>query len=210
MSTGQTEQELIAKATCGDRGALEELLSAHSARLSRYIAPKLPPSLQGVVGVEDILQQTFVQAFRDVGKLQQTSPRSFAAWLRALAEHQLQDALKGLRRKKRGGGRRRMHTVPECRTGSIMGLIELLCDRHDTPSRSAARREAVRAVQIGMAGLPDDQREAIRRHLLEGSSLAETAAAMDRTPGAVRALIHRGKQRLREAMGRASWWSSSR
>jgi RNA polymerase sigma-70 factor (ECF subfamily) len=210
MSAGATGHELIAKAIGGDRGALEELLLVHSAGLSRYIAPRLPLSLHGVIGVEDILQQTFVQAFRDIGKLRQTSEQSFVAWLRAIAEHRLQDALKGLRRKKRGGGRRPLQTASVGRIGSIVDLVELLSDRHDTPARSAARREAIHAVQIGLANLPDDQREAIRQHILEGHSLLETATSMDRTPGAVRALIYRGKQRLREAMGRASWWSSRR
>ena len=206
MSTGQTEQELIAKATYGDRGALEELLLTHSARLSRYVAPRLPSSLRGVVGTEDILQQTFVQAFRDIGKFRQTTGRSFFAWLKAIAEHRLQDALKELRRKKRGRGYHQVHGLVDVDASSAADLVELLSDRHHTPSRLVAQREAVRAVQAGIAGLPDLQREAIRQHLLDGKSLAETAEAMNRTPGAVRALIHRGKQRLREALGRASWW----
>ena len=73
-----------------------------------------------------------------------------------------------------------------------------------------AAREAVGAIRVGIAGLPDDQREAIRLHVLEGRSLAETAAAMNRSPGAVRALIHRGKQQLRDGLGRASVWLSGR
>ena len=44
-SEGATN-ELIAKATSGDRAALEELLIAHSTRLSRHVAHQLPPALQ--------------------------------------------------------------------------------------------------------------------------------------------------------------------
>jgi RNA polymerase sigma factor (sigma-70 family) len=73
-----------------------------------------------------------------------------------------------------------------------------------------ARRDAVLAVQVAVAGLPADQREAVRLHLLEGKSLQETAVAMDRTKSAVRSLIHRGKQKLSEALGRASLWFSSK
>ena len=210
MSAGENEQDLIARATSGDRVALEELLLVYSRRLSRYVAPKLPVSLQGVLGTEDILQQTFVQAFRDIANFRQTSERSFFAWLKAIAEHRLQDALKELRCEKRGRGYRRARGPTDVDTSSVADLVELLSDRHHTPSRSVARREAVRAVQVGIAGLPDAEREAIRQHLLDGKSLAETATAMNRTPGAVRALIHRGKQRLREALGRASWWLSSK
>jgi RNA polymerase sigma-70 factor (ECF subfamily) len=69
-----------------------------------------------------------------------------------------------------------------------------------------ARDEALQALHIALAGLATDQREAIRLRHLEGKSLEETAAAMGRTPDAVRGLVHRGKQQLQEAMGRASRW----
>jgi len=63
---------------------------------------------------------------------------------------------------------------------------------------------------MGIAALPSDQRDAIRTHLLEYKTLAETAAAMDRTPGAVRALIHRGKRQLRQFLGHSSRWLSKK
>ena len=66
------------------------------------------------------------------------------------------------------------------------------------------------ALQVALAGLPEDQREAIRLNLLQGKTLEETATAMDRTTPAVRGLIRRGKQQLSEAMGRASVWMSMR
>ena len=89
-------------------------------------------------------------------------------------------------------------------------LVELLSGREHQPDKSVARREAIHAVQVGIAALPDDQREAIRLHVLEGKSLEETAAALNRTPGAVRALAYRAKLQLREAMGSASMWLSGR
>jgi RNA polymerase sigma-70 factor (ECF subfamily) len=58
--------------------------------------------------------------------------------------------------------------------------------------------------------LPDDQRMAIQMQQLEGKSVEETAAALGRTPGAIRGLVHRGKLELVEALGRASRWLKSR
>ena len=40
-----------------------------------------------------------------------------------------------------------------------------------TVSEKATLREAVLALQVGMAGLPEDQRQAIRLHVLEEKSL---------------------------------------
>ena len=86
----------------------------------------------------------------------------------------------------------------------------MLSDGRRTPGRSIARREAVRAVQVVIAGLPDDYQQAIRLRYFEGKSLAETAAAMDRSPGAVRGLIDRAKEKMRAALGRASLYLSTK
>jgi DNA-directed RNA polymerase specialized sigma24 family protein len=66
------------------------------------------------------------------------------------------------------------------------------------------------AVHVRIARLPVDQQQALVHHYLEGRSVDETAAAMLRTAAAVRGLLFRGKQALREACGRSSLWLSRR
>ena len=210
MSTGQDKQELIAQAVSGNPRALQGLLLEYAPRLSRRISSKLPRSLQGLLDPEDVLNATFLQAFRGIKELRQTSEGAFSSWLKTIADNQLQDMLRALQRKKRGGGRRQVRGRQAGDASSVAELVELLSGREHLPDKSVARREAVHAVQVGIAALPDDQREAIRLHILEGRSLAETAAAMNRSPGAVRALVYRAKQDLREIMGSASVWLSAR
>ncbi len=210
MPERKNVEELTAKAVSGDRPALQELLLAYTPRISRHIAYRLPASLQGILDVEDVLNATFIRAFRNIGQLKETSEAAFVAWLKAIAVNQLKDALKSLTRKKRGGDFKRVRGAAADQSGSMFDLVEALSDHGDSPSRVVARDEAVGAIRVGIASLPDDQRQAIRLHVLEGRSLAETAAAMQRTPGAVRALIHRGKQQLRDGLGRASVWLSGR
>ena len=65
-----------------------------------------------------------------------------------------------------------------------------------------ARREAVHAVQVAVASLPEDYREVIRLRYFEGKTLSDTAAAMARSPDAVRALTDRAKKQMRDALGR--------
>jgi RNA polymerase sigma-70 factor (ECF subfamily) len=209
MSAGESDQELVARAVAGDRSALEELLLSQSPRLERHIAPKIPASLQGILSVEDVLQETFVQAFCTIGSFEFRSAQALSGWLTTIAENQLLDSVKAQQREKRGGERRQVRGPVDGQTSSILDLIEMLSDGGHTPGRSVARREAIQAIQVGIAGLPEDQREAIRMHLLEGKSLADTATAMHRSSGAVRALIQRGKEQLRAAMGRASLWLST-
>ncbi len=104
----------------------------------------------------------------------------------------------------------RVVELPIPQTGAVPGLDEMLSARDRTPSQSIARREAVGAVQVAIAGLPDDYQQAIRLRYFEGKSLAETAAGMDRTPGAVRGLLDRAKEKMLAALGRASLYLSQK
>lgn len=208
MSIDDAERKLIERAKDGDDIALQELLLDHYTSLSRHISQKLPRSLQDVLSVEDVLQETLLQAYRNIGQFDSELP--FRPWLKRIAENRLADAAKAMRRKKRRGDRRRAHLHTEVKSDSVVELIDTLSARGHTPSHSIARREAVQAVRVGMAGLPSDQREAVRLRFMEGKSLEETAQAMNRTPASVRSLIHRAKERLRDFLGRASLWLSKK
>jgi len=208
MSEGNVQQELIAQAIGGGRVALERLLLEHYTRLSRHIAPRLAGPLKRLLSAEDIVQETFIQAIRDIGACTCRTEVSFAAWLNTIADHRLLDAVKKLKRKKRGGGHVHVHGMGDDAYGSMVNLVEMLSDGGHRPSQSAARREGVQAIQVGIAALPDDQRQAVRLHHLDGKSIEETAAAMGRTPGAVRGLLRRANQALRDALVRATLWLS--
>ncbi len=199
------EDDLQKQATAGDREALGRLLFAHRQRLLRHIGRKLPAALLSVVSDEDVLQQTFVNAFRDIRRFRPQGEGSFYAWLAAIADHRLLDAIKTHGRKKRGGDRQRVFQPRE--QGSTVGdLLDRLSDGGATPSGRVARREAVAALQIELAGLNDDYRRAIELRFVEGCGIEEIAAAMGRTPDAVRGLLYRAQQKLKEGMGRSSAW----
>lgn len=204
----EENRRFIARATEGDRLALEKLLLNNYNRLAKHIAVKLPASAGAVLSAEDILQQAFLHAFRDIRNFQARSDASFYAWLKTIAENRLIDTVKALNRKKRGGDHHRIRKPPDSRTGSVVDLVEMLSGGGRTPSQSVARHEAVQAVQIGLASLPEDQRLAVQLRFIVGKSLAQTAQEMGKTEGAVRGLIHRAKQNLRDGMGRSSRWLS--
>jgi len=210
MADSSSQQDLIARAVRGDRTALGLVLLDQYGRLSRHVAPKLAGRLAGRVGVDDIVQETFRQAIRAIESCQARTGRSFSAWLNTIADRCLLDALKKLNRKKRGGDRVEARAPAADPFGSMANLVEMLSDGRRSPSQSAARREAVAAMQAGIAALPDDQRQAVRLHHLSGKSVVETATMMDRTPGAVRGLLRRANEALREALVRATLWLSTK
>jgi RNA polymerase sigma-70 factor, ECF subfamily len=197
----------VGLAAKGDSSALEQLLFDQYEPLEQYLRPRIPTGLRAVLAVEDLLQQTFMDAFRGIRSFEERGLNSFSGWLRTIAEHRLQDTLKTLRRKKRGGNRRAASPTMTS-SGTFIHFVDMLLDEARTPARSVARREALQGVQIKLAGLPEDQRQSLIYHYLEGRSIEETAMAMQRTVGAVRGLLHRGKEALRAACGSASLWLS--
>jgi RNA polymerase sigma-70 factor (ECF subfamily) len=166
----------------------------------------LPTAARQGGSVDELLQQTLVQAIRDIGGLKSRSPGGFAAWLQAIADHRVQDFLRAKERDRRRGVVKTAIPAPGSSQQSMRTLVDQLSDHGSTPSGNAARNEAVHAVRVGLAGLPSAQREAIKLHHLDGRSLDETAAKMDRSPGAVRGLLQRARQSLRQTLGRSSRW----
>jgi RNA polymerase sigma-70 factor (ECF subfamily) len=201
MSQDTHPDQLLAAAVAGDQGVLERLLFDRYDALRAFVAPRIPDQLRGLIDPEDILQQTFVEAFRDISRFRPGSPEAFSAWLKTIAEHRLLDAIKKQRRKKRGGEAKRVDAPAQSSSANL--LAELQADGL-TPSRMVARDEAAALLQVSIARLPQQYGEALRLRYLEGLSEEEAAERLGHSPDALRGLCHRAKKKLREAMGKSS------
>jgi RNA polymerase sigma-70 factor (ECF subfamily) len=210
MFDSLAERALIDAAVTGDSTAVEQLLLGHFSALERHIDPKIPSAARRQLAVEDVLQDAFAQAFRDIRQFDPRSGSSFLAWLKGICDHRLADALKRIRRKKRGGELHRLTPNGADRSSALGALADLFREEAEFPSQLVAGEEAVQAVQVAVAQLAEDQREVIRARYFEGLSVQEIAVKVGRTQGAVRGLIHRAKENLRIVMGRSSRWFSSR
>jgi RNA polymerase sigma-70 factor (ECF subfamily) len=210
MSNDRGERALVDAAIAGDIAALEQLLSVHFDALERHVAPRIPADAQRQIGAEDIVQEVFSNAFRDISRFQCRDDASFLGWLKTIADHRLADAIKHLGRKKRGGGHHQLTASQVAKTSAVATLIDIVGHDSHLPDDSAIRREAEKAMHVALAGLPEDQRLALLSHYIQGDDVAQIASRMGRTVGAVRGLIDRGKKNLAAAMGRSSRWFSSR
>ena len=200
------EERLLAEAMRGDPIALQQLLLQRYEQFAGVIRERIPAPLRTVVDAEDILQTTFVQVFRGISNFKEGGADAFFAWVRAIAKAKTTDAIRDATRKKRGGDWQRVETCPANTKESFVDLILLLSDQRRTPSRSAATHEAVAALQIALAGLPQDQQEAIWLRYIECLTIQEVVQKMERNEGAVRGLIHRGKASLKKSLGSSSKW----
>ena len=210
MCASDGSEDPIRQAVGGDIVALERLLLRHHSLVAAHIAKSLREPLKSTCTVEDVLQETFVQAIRDIRNCQAQSEQSFCGWLLTIADHRIHALSRAKDSKKRGGGRQPVSgaaTSTESRCGA---LLEVVAGKDETPSGVAGRHEALAAVQVGVAALPQDQREAVRLHFIEQRTLDETASNMGRSPAAVRGLLHRAKDGLRATLRRSSLWLAKR
>ncbi len=205
----ELEAKWIREAIAGDRPSLEQLLMAHYDDLNSFLTQRLREAKPGLLSVEDIVQQTMMQVFRDIRRFEARPGINFSAWIKAIANHRILDEIRTKRRQKRGGEWQRRWGV-ETESGNILNPVEAAPATDNSPSRSASRHEKWQKLVELMQQLEPDQRQAVRLRFLEGLSIEEIAVAMDKTTGSIRGLLHRGKATLRQLLGSASQWLSSR
>lgn len=170
--------------------------------LHRYINRKIPARLDRILSTEDILQDTWVSAFRSLPQFKATEPDAFERWLTSIANHRLIDAIRTARRVKRGS-KQRLTSTRKGASSSFLSLFGIVASPQPTPSAEFATTEAVRAVRQALEQLPKDRQQAVGLRYIEGRSIADIADAMHKTKSAVHSLLFHGLRQLRERMGNA-------
>lgn len=143
----------------------------------------------------DLVQQTFVEAYRDVNQFHGSTDAERFAWLRKILHHTFLDEYDRRRTSKRDLARQALEADL---TGSFAGLDELLAAQQTSPSECALRNEDLTRLAEALEQLPLDQREVVTLKHLVGLTLAQISERLGCTPAAVAGLLYRGRLRLRE------------
>jgi len=198
----QTERDLLLIAVGGDQNALATLLEKYTPLLRMTLAGKMPRRWQSVLSVDDVIQETCVDVFLDIGSFPVCDGRSFRRWLATIAKRNLLDAIRMLKADKRGGP---LHRI-DLRRGeeSYMALYELMDRSSARPSRLMAKKEAEAALQEAIQALPDLYRRVVVMYDLEGRRVNELAALLGRSPGSVFMLRARAHRKLADFLGSRS------
>lgn len=170
-----TDGELLARFTStNDADAFEEVVGRHAAMVRRVCA-----RLCGCpADAEDVVQNVFVTLARRAGILQTRA--SVAGWLHRTASHtalRWQRDARTRRRHERGAGGLR----PEYVEGGA-GL--------DT-------RDLVEHVYHALHALPEEYRDALVLHHVQGYTVEQAAELLRARPGTVAARLSRGREMLR-------------
>lgn len=180
---------LLEKAKSGDSQALSLAFEKYRRRLAVLVYFKLSPGGRESSEVEDLVQDTLLRAFRDIGGFSYQSPGSFMRWLSSIADHVIIDRVRYRNRDCRMG--------EEVRFRSASNPLGPEPADTRTPSRLFAQQEAVGRLLGRLNELPEDYRQAILMAKIEGISTAEMAERLGKSREAVALLVYRAVKRFR-------------
>jgi RNA polymerase sigma-70 factor (ECF subfamily) len=198
MKNSRAANELLGQALKGDQEALGRLLEAEREALHRLAERQLAGRIAVRVDASDIIQQTFLEAFRNFPQFAGQDVRGLVAWLQKILDHKIAGAIRDhALLQKRNISRER--SMDDSQGGSTP-LKQELDAGHSSPSQKAIRGEEAERLSQALTALPDDQREAVRLRHLEGWALTDIARHLGRSPTATAGLIKRGMQALRRQL----------
>lgn len=178
---------LLEQARAGSTAAIGSLLEAARGYLLLQAEQDLPPSLRAKVGPSDIVQETAIEAHRDFLRFRGTTREELYAWLRAILQNNVTDAV-------------RRYELTQKRATSREESLNVVVDRHgvsvlraggSTPDRSAIRREDAALVAAVLDRLPADYAAVLRLRYWEGLTFPQIAARIGRSEDAARKLWYR-------------------
>ena len=156
---------------------------------------QLDPRLRGKLDPSDVVQQTLIKAHQNAEQFRGQTEAERAAWLRRILANTLTDAARKFRFETA-----RSLSLEQALHESSARLEEWLASGQESPSEEVDRQEQLLRLAQALRELPDDQRQAIELHHLQGCLLADIAATMGRTEAAVAGLLRRGRKKLRELL----------
>src|SRR4051812_10888743 len=168
----QTDARLVDLTRDGNERAFEAIVQRYRRPLLRYCSRLLPATR-----AEDALQQAFLNAHRAIHAGE--ADLNLRPWLYRIAHNASLNLL-------------RQHGYDHDQVSEEIDGVE-------TPVQAFERGERLRTVVAAVQDLPERQRDAIVLQAVEGRSYDEIASELGVTDGAVRQLLNRARNTLREA-----------
>lgn len=200
-------REMMTLATAGDEAAADCLFVACYEPLQGVVLGFMDHILRrAYLEPEDILQEAYAAAWPNLQRAEFENFPAFVAWMKTIIRNKVIDLRRGLLAEKHDVHRQVAQPVIGT---SYLNLLDQVASPVATPSRGAARREALAMLSGQMWRLPEDYRHVIRWRFIQGLPVAEVAKMLDRTEPAVHMLCHRALIKLRQFMGSPSKYLTS-
>ena len=188
----------VTAAQGGNQLALTKLLTACHRRLRARAAARLPAAMKAKRGPEDILQEVYLDVFRQINRFEDRGPGSFLNWLYAILDRKLAAARRAAHYQMRDIDRE--VTIGTPAADSYWDLLDQLYADSGTPSRVVRREEVLRALSACVTDLSEPHRHVIQMRFLDGLSVDDVATRLGKSKAAIVALTKRALEALRKSM----------
>lgn len=189
MTVVDLDYGLLRKASQGDQRAFAELMHRHQDRVFR-LAWRL---LRQTQEAEDASQEVFLKAYQNAGRFTPTG--TVAAWLNRITANHCLNLLRSRKVKKEVAWE-------DFDSGAGQGgEIAARGSGVGTPFDLVSGQECAVQIQQALAGLPENQRQALVLKRFGDFSYQEIGEMMGLSASAVDGLIKRARQNLRQALG---------
>jgi RNA polymerase sigma-70 factor, ECF subfamily len=175
---GERFEEVLAAAVAGDQQAFGQLWTATHPPLMRYLRVLCGQA------AEDVASEAWLKAIHALGSFQ-GDEKGFRGWLVVIARNHVRDLA------------RRTTRRPEILAADPdLGPAVTAPDTADLALANQATRAALRLV----ASLPAGQAEMVTLRVIVGLDVADVAAIVGRSSGAVRVAVHRALRTLADRL----------
>lgn len=171
----------MSRARDGDRAAFEELVRRHADRLYSVVLRFCSDAGEA----EDVVQDSFLRAWRGIGRFEGRS--LFSTWLYRIG---LNEAKRRAARRRPEDAVRRLEDKP----------IERAPDWSEAPEPRAEQGELRRVLERAVRALPREYRAPIVLRDVEGLSTREAAGVMELSEAAFKSRLHRARLAVRRAL----------
>jgi RNA polymerase sigma-70 factor (ECF subfamily) len=187
-------ERLLESARAGDAAALGQLLELYRNYLRLLAGSLIRSTLRVRMDASDLIQETFLEAYRDFEQFDGQSEGEVLAWLRRILARNLADQVKHHQRQ--GRDWHRQESLEALLDRSSAAVQQALGAGLSSPSAQASKREQAVLVADALEHLPPDYRAIIMLRHVERLKFEEIARHLGRSAGAVRMLWTRALERL--------------
>jgi RNA polymerase sigma-70 factor (ECF subfamily) len=186
-SSIRTEAEMIAAIVAGDTQLYHDLIRPHE----RSVYMMALSFVKNEADAEDIAQEAFLKAFRNLSTFREES--KFSTWLISIA---LNEARSRLRRETIV----RMESLDDPPDDGGRVSPALLRDWREIPSEAVERRETRQMLQEAVISLPTIYRQVFQLRDVDELSVRETAEALGISVPSVKVRLHRARMMLQKQL----------
>lgn len=181
--------------TPGNAATVDQLMLREYARLRDYIVRYMPDSLRRIHEPQDLLHDTYFEAFQRLGQLTPEGEDFVFRFLVTISRRKIAALLRLNLTQRRGEGR-----VNASDDSSVEELLHELASYRRSPSQSAMSHELVQNLEAELDRLPAQLREALRLRYLEDLPVRDIACAMGLPESTIHGMCNRGLWALRQKL----------